>query len=90
MAVRLRPATPLSIALFIAFVLLLLATISTPILKSIPLASVNGVTLGVFGYCEPSPGSCTGIQIGYTVGKWVPGCRSMIANSPQNPSRQRS
>ena len=65
---RLRPATPLSFALFVAFVLLLLATISTPILKIIPLAKVNGVTLGVFGYCAPQPKGCTSIQIGYQVG----------------------
>ena len=62
----LRPATPLSILLFIAFVLLLLATLSTPIVKAIPLATVNGINLGVFGYCEPS--GCTSIHIGYSVG----------------------
>jgi len=62
----LRPATPLTILFFVAFVLLLLATISTPIVKAIPLATVNGVNLGVFGYCGPS--GCSKIQIGYSVG----------------------
>ena len=63
----LRPATPLTILFFVAFVLLLLATISTPIVKAIPLASLNQVNLGVFGYCTPK--ECSDIKIGYSVGK---------------------
>ena len=66
----LRPATPLTILFFVAFILLLLATISTPIVKAIPLASVNGVDLGVFGYCAPS--GCSSIKIGYSVGTCEP------------------
>ena len=62
----LRPATPLTILFFIAFVLLLLTTISTPIIKGIPLASFKGVNFGVFGYCKAS--GCTKEQIGYSVG----------------------
>ena len=63
----LRPATPLTVLFFVAFVLLLLSTISTPIVKGIPLASFNGVTFGVFGYCKKS--GCSKIQIGYPVGR---------------------
>ncbi|KAL9135230.1 MAG: hypothetical protein Q9175_003583 [Cornicularia normoerica] len=60
----LRPATPLTILFFVAFVLLLLSTISTPIVKGIPLASYNGVTYGVLGYCGSS--GCSKVQIGYS------------------------
>ncbi|KAL8727967.1 MAG: hypothetical protein Q9166_005732 [cf. Caloplaca sp. 2 TL-2023] len=62
----LRPATPLTILLFIAFVLLLLSVLSTPIIKGIPLASFKGVDFGVFGYCKNGKnGECTGIKVGY-------------------------
>ena len=63
MGLRLRPATPLSLLFLIAFVLLLLSTISTPIIKAIPLATFEGVDYGVFGACKGSV--CTPIQIGY-------------------------
>ena len=59
----LRPATPLSVLLFAAFCLLLLAVLSTPIIKAVPLGSFNGVNFGVFGYCTPS--SCSRIEVGY-------------------------
>ncbi|KAL8832734.1 MAG: hypothetical protein Q9191_000071 [Dirinaria sp. TL-2023a] len=59
----LRPATPLSIVLSVAFVLLLLSTISTPIVRGIPLATFDGIDFGVFGHCKGD--SCSGIQIGY-------------------------
>ncbi|KAF2691522.1 pali-domain-containing protein [Lentithecium fluviatile CBS 122367] len=59
----LRPATPLSILFFAAFVLLLLSTLSTPIIRGIPLATFRGVNFGVFGYCEN--GGCDGPMIGY-------------------------
>jgi hypothetical protein len=49
--------------LFIAFALLLLAVLSTPIIKAIPLGSFKGVTFGVFGYCKGS--TCSSISIGY-------------------------
>ena len=62
----LRPATPLTILFFIAFVLLIIATISTPIVKSIHLASYKDVNFGVFGYCTPK--KCSNIGIGYSVG----------------------
>ncbi|KAL4743491.1 pH-response regulator protein palI/RIM9 [Aspergillus similis] len=60
----LKPATPLTILLLIAFVLLLLSVLSTPIVKSIPLATFDNVEYGVFGYCKA--GTCTAIHIGYT------------------------
>ncbi|KAI0195615.1 SUR7/PalI family-domain-containing protein [Xylaria flabelliformis] len=63
----LRPATPLAILLFAAFVLLLLSVLSTPIIKAIPLGnykSDNGVVnFGVFGYCRGN--ECSPIEIGY-------------------------
>ncbi|KAK3996978.1 SUR7/PalI family-domain-containing protein [Cladorrhinum sp. PSN332] len=62
----LRPATPLSVMLFAAFALLLLSTLSTPIITAIPLGSWDGITFGVFGYCKN--GACTPIEIGYNVG----------------------
>lgn len=64
----LRPATPLTLLFFVAFVLLVLATISTPIIKAIPIASFGGVNFGVFGYCTPT--TCSKIGIGYTVGTY--------------------
>jgi hypothetical protein len=63
----LRPATPLAIIFFLAFVLLLLSTISTPIIKQIPLGSYQGYDFGVFGWCNGD--RCEGPQIGYTTGK---------------------
>ena len=62
----LRPATPLAVLFFTAFVLLLLSTLSTPVIKGIPLASFNGVDFGVWGYCSGS--NCTKIEIGYDTG----------------------
>lgn len=61
----LRPATPLSLIFFVAFVLLLLSTISTPIIHAIPLGTFQGWNFGVFGYCKGSdcPG---GFKIGYS------------------------
>ncbi|KAK1140460.1 hypothetical protein N8T08_010303 [Aspergillus melleus] len=59
----LKPATPLTILLLIAFVLLILSVISTPIVKGIPLATFEDVDYGVFGYCKRD--QCTNIHIGY-------------------------
>ncbi|KAK0723796.1 SUR7/PalI family-domain-containing protein [Apiosordaria backusii] len=61
----LRPATPLSILLFVAFCLLLLSSLSAPIISAIPLGQWEGVDFGVFGFCNR--GSCTPIEIGYDV-----------------------
>ena len=65
----LRPATPLTILLLVAFVLLLLSVISTPVVKGIPLATFQGVNFGVFGYCQGS--KCSGIRVGYTTSKFI-------------------
>jgi hypothetical protein len=62
----LRPATPLSILFFIAFCLLLLSTLSTPIIPSIPIATYRGINFGVLGYCQN--GQCDGPMIGYDTG----------------------
>lgn len=62
----LRPATPLTVLLFVAFILLLISVISTPVVRSIPLASFQGLDFGVFGYC--TSGSCSGIKVGYAIG----------------------
>jgi hypothetical protein len=62
----LRPATPLSILFFAAFVLLLLSTLSTPIIRGIPLATFRGVNFGVLGYCDDS--GCDGPMVGYDTG----------------------
>jgi hypothetical protein len=63
----LRPATPLTVLLLAAFVLLLISVISTPIVKSIPLATYDGVDYGVFGYCTKE--GCSKIEIGYNFGQ---------------------
>ncbi|KAL2807681.1 SUR7/PalI family-domain-containing protein [Aspergillus granulosus] len=60
----LKPATPLTVLLLIAFTLLLLSVLSTPIVKNIPLATFDNVEYGVFGYCKA--GKCTAIHVGYT------------------------
>lgn len=60
----LRPATPLSILFFVAFVLLLVSTLSTPVIKGVPLASYKGTSYGVWGYCTDN-GTCSKIEIGY-------------------------
>ncbi|KAI1483437.1 hypothetical protein K445DRAFT_12056 [Daldinia sp. EC12] len=64
----LRPATPLTVLLFAAFAMLLLAVLSTPIIKAIPLGTYKGVNFGVFGYCE-ADGKCSPIEIGYDTSK---------------------
>lgn len=64
----LRPATPLTVLLFVAFVFLLLSVLSTPIIKQISLASFGGVNFGVFGFCQ-ADGKCSGIEIGYNTGE---------------------
>ncbi|KAI9703357.1 MAG: regulator of ime2 [Candelina mexicana] len=60
-----RPATPLSVILFIAFAFCLLSTLSTPIIKAIPLATFAGVDFGVFGYCQGT--KCGSAKIGYNI-----------------------
>ncbi|KAH7020025.1 SUR7/PalI family-domain-containing protein [Ilyonectria destructans] len=60
----LRPATPLALMMGIAFALLLLAVLSVPIIEAIPLGDLNGVTFGVFGFCQSGKG-CSNVGIGY-------------------------
>jgi len=67
----LRPATPLSILFFAAFVLLLLSTLSTPLIKSIPLATYRGIHFGVLGYCENGESACQGPMVGYNTGMYL-------------------
>lgn len=72
----LRPATPLTLLLLAAFVLLLISVISVPIVKTIVLGEFDGVSYGVFGYCEGD--DCVPIQIGYNPGAYTfrpGGCR---------------
>ena len=64
----LRPATPLAIVFFIAFVILLLSTLSTPVIQAIPLGSFGGINYGVFGYCNTKTGTCSPVDIGYSTG----------------------
>ena len=73
----LRPATPLAILLFVAFAFHLLAVISTPIVKAIPLASFQDTDYGVFGFCQTKTGVCVGPKIGYTPGMSCPLARAL-------------
>ncbi|KAI5845563.1 SUR7/PalI family-domain-containing protein [Tricharina praecox] len=59
-----RPATPLSILLLAAFALLLLSTLSSPIINSINIATFGGVKFGVFGWCSDTAG-CSKVGFGY-------------------------
>ena len=76
----LRPATPLSILAFVAFVLLLISVLSAPIIKGIKLASYEDVDFGVFGYCKLD--RCSGISVGYD-----PGMSSLGRNSKLREAR---
>jgi hypothetical protein len=62
----LRPATPVSALLFAAFGLLVIASLSTPVIKGVPLGSFKGVDYGVFGICKGN--DCSGINLGYNTG----------------------
>lgn len=59
----LKPATPLTVLLLITFILLLLSVLSTPIIKTIPLATFQDVDFGVFGWCKNA--KCSAIHVGY-------------------------
>jgi hypothetical protein len=61
----LKPATPLSVVFLVAFALLLLASISTPVVKSISLGEYDDTSFGVWGFCKGD--TCSSIQIGYAV-----------------------
>ncbi|KAF2674414.1 pali-domain-containing protein [Microthyrium microscopicum] len=68
----LRPATPLTILFFIAFVLLLLASLSTPVIKGISLGEDEGTQFGVWGFCSQDGVNCSQIEVGYTVDDIAP------------------
>ncbi|KAI1973487.1 regulator of ime2 [Ophidiomyces ophidiicola] len=59
----LKPATPLTLLLLAAFVLLLLSVLSAPVIKSIPLATYQNLSFGVFGFCQGN--DCRNIRVGY-------------------------
>lgn len=61
-----RPATPLSSLIFLAFALLIVSILSTPIIKGIKLGGFRGTDYGVFGFCEGA--ECSGIKVGYDPG----------------------
>jgi len=63
----LRPATPLTVLLFAAFALLLVAVLSTPIIQAVPLGSFEGASFGVFGFCKDR--DCSPIEVGYDARK---------------------
>jgi hypothetical protein len=61
----LRPATPLTVVFVVSFALLLVASLSTPVVKSIPLGQDDDTTFGVWGFCTSE--ECSQIQIGYAM-----------------------
>lgn len=81
----LRPATPLTVLLLVAFALLLLTVLSAPVVKSFPLGSFQDVTFGFLGYCTAN--GCSDFNLGYgNIGKlllvqveigWVLACRDV-------------
>ncbi|KAI1493977.1 pali-domain-containing protein [Biscogniauxia mediterranea] len=78
----LRPATPLAIMLFAAFAMLLLSVLSTPIIKAIPLGTYDGISFGVFGYCDGD--TCTPIEIGYDASKKYTATESATFDLPSS------
>ncbi|PNP37268.1 hypothetical protein TGAMA5MH_10837 [Trichoderma gamsii] len=76
----LRPATPLSVLLGIAFALLLLSVISAPIISAIPLGSFDNVQFGVFGFCRPS--GCSSAGIGYDIDSVIPNRKAQDFDLP--------
>lgn len=60
----LRPATPLSLIFLVAFVFFLLASLSVPIVKNIPLGQHDDTVYGVFGFCKGD--DCSDIGLGYS------------------------
>ncbi|ETS84862.1 hypothetical protein PFICI_02887 [Pestalotiopsis fici W106-1] len=78
----LRPATPLAIMSFAAFVLLLLSVLSTPIIHAIPLGTYEGVDFGVFGFCEGD--DCSPIEIGYDTGAKFSSTQSATFDLPNS------
>lgn len=63
----LRPATPLTILLAVAFALLLVSVISAPITKAIYLGKADDTIFGVFGRCTGD--KCSSVGLGYDDGR---------------------
>ncbi|KAK1255979.1 hypothetical protein MKX07_008238 [Trichoderma sp. CBMAI-0711] len=76
----LRPATPLTVLLGIAFALLLLSVLSAPIISAIPLGSSQDVQFGVFGFCRPS--GCSSVGIGYDIASVLTDTKSSSFDLP--------
>lgn len=55
------------VLVLVAFVFLLLATILTPVAKSLHLGASDSFTYGLFGYCETETGSCIKATYPYVV-----------------------
>jgi uncharacterized membrane protein len=68
----LRPATPLAGLFFIAFLLLLLSSLTVPVIKGLSLAVYDGSRFGVWGYCADNGNRCSGIEVGYTIDELSP------------------
>ncbi|KAM0248163.1 hypothetical protein ACHAQJ_009554 [Trichoderma viride] len=76
----LRPATPLSVLLGIAFALLLLSVLSAPVISVIPLGTFDNVQFGVFGFCKPS--GCSSAGIGYDISSVIPNQKTQDFDLP--------
>ncbi|KAL6795099.1 SUR7/PalI family domain-containing protein [Trichoderma sp. SZMC 28012] len=76
----LRPATPLTVLLGLAFALLLLSVLSAPIISAIPLGSFEDVQFGVFGFCRSS--GCSSVGIGYDIGSVIPNQKNSAFDLP--------
>ncbi|KAL6880951.1 pali domain-containing protein [Trichoderma novae-zelandiae] len=76
----LRPATPLTVLLGIAFALLLLSVLSAPIISAIPLGSFQDVQFGVFGFCRHS--GCSSVGIGYDIASVISDTQSSSFDLP--------
>ncbi|UKZ74082.1 hypothetical protein TrVFT333_001738 [Trichoderma virens FT-333] len=78
----LRPATPLTVLLGLAFALLLLSVLSAPIISVIPLGSFENVQFGVFGFCGPT--GCSSVGIGYDIGSVIPTRKNQAFDLPNS------
>ncbi|KAI6247524.1 pH-response regulator protein palI/prr-5 [Erysiphe necator] len=78
----LRPATPLTVLLLGAFSLLILSIISTPIVRTFPLASFAGIDFGVFGFCKAD--TCSPIEIGYDTSNLLNDTQSSTFDLPSS------
>lgn len=82
----LRPATPLSVVLLVAFVMLLFTAISVPVTKIVPLGEFNNVKYGAFGYCDGD--KCSSIGLGYP-GRSDPGRGQILTRAVQRKKKKK-